>query len=291
MKKNMTRVFAAVLAVMMLALPAFAEQFTPSVEQKGAPGISAVTDSKGEQVAAVINEKDGKEVAGVPVADLVVTPMAEASKAAPEVKEMLENAFKQISEAKSLAELSPEIADVLAQVKSDAKVEDLVVRDLVDVSLSEEMMAVLKESGNSITLTFQLGLKEGETLLVLHNFEGDKWETIPADKVVRQDNGDVTVTFDSLSPVAFVVNAKEYGAAGQTQTTEPTETTPATEATDAAEVTEAPEVTEVPEATEAPAAQGGSNTGMIVAIVVVAAVVVVLLLVSKKNKKKESVAK
>ena len=37
MKKNMTRVFAAVLAVMMLALPAFAEQFTPSVEQKGAP--------------------------------------------------------------------------------------------------------------------------------------------------------------------------------------------------------------------------------------------------------------
>ena len=179
MKKNMTRVFAAVLAVMMLALPAFAGEFTPSVEQKGAPTVSTVTDSKGEQVAAVIRDAEGNEVAGVPVADLAVTPLAEAPKASEEVKQMLENAFKQISEAKSLADLSSEITEVLAQIDADAKVEELVVRDLVDISISEEMMEKLKESGNSITLTFQLGLKEGETLLVLHNYEGDKWETSP----------------------------------------------------------------------------------------------------------------
>ena len=52
-----------------------------------------------------------------------------------------------------------------------------------------------------ITLTFAVdGVKAGDNIYLLH-FENGKWETIKADKI---EDGKVTATFKSLSPVAIV---------------------------------------------------------------------------------------
>ena len=46
----------------MLSVTAYAEKFTPSVEQKGAPEIVAVNDKSGNEVCAVIVDAHGNDV-------------------------------------------------------------------------------------------------------------------------------------------------------------------------------------------------------------------------------------
>ena len=113
--------------------------------------------------------------------------------------------------------------DILALKKEveDAglKVENLVVRDLIDVTLTGEFKDHLATEGNTITITFKLGIGAGQFLTVLHNYEADKWEMIASDRVKIHENGDVSVSFDSLSPVAFVVDKAEHGVTAEPEAT------------------------------------------------------------------------
>ena len=97
-----------------------------------------------------------------------------------------------------------DIGDYLKEIGSEASVEDLVVRDLFDVSVT----GAAAES-DSVTVRFNLGLSQSATLIVLHNYEGSNWEIIPKDRVKQNADGTVDVTFDSFSPVAFVVDKQE----------------------------------------------------------------------------------
>ncbi len=252
--KRRNRVVAFVLAVMLFTVTAYAEKFTPSVQQKGAPEIVMVNDQNGNEVVAIIKDASGKEVAGVSAANLQITPVSDAAKASAEIREMLENAYKQITDSDSLKALIPNLPDVLKEMKWDIPAEALVVRDLFDVSLVGESKDLLAQEGNTITVRFKLGLTSEEQMLTLHNFESDKWEAIYGAKVERHDNGDVSVTFDSLSPVAFAVKNDSYVAP----------------------------------------AESGSNgmmIGAIVVVAVVAGIVVVLLVKNNKNKKKQNAKK
>jgi hypothetical protein len=58
------------------------------------------------------------------------------------------------------------------------------------------------QQGTPITITFNLNnILAGDSLLILHQKPDGTWETIIPDKV---EDGKVTATFTSLSPVAFV---------------------------------------------------------------------------------------
>lgn len=256
MKKTI-RVLAAVLVVAAMSVSVCAENFTPSVEQKGAPSVVTVKDSNQNDVVALIQDESQNEVYGVPAGKLIVTPFAEAEKAGAEIEKMLTDAYKQITEAKTLGDLTTDLNDAVAKLKEEMgikelKVEDLVVRDLIDVSLDAELKAQYLKDGNTISVTFDLGMKADEPLLVLHNYEADKWEVIANDHVVRHENGNVTVTFDSLSPVAFVVDGDVYGA----------------------------------QAEEAPATGDTNNAAMWIGVLVIAAGLagVVVVLMSRKKK-------
>lgn len=77
-----------------------------------------------------------------------------------------------------------------AQVSSKAA-----VLEVVDVNFSG--------SFSKITIPFNVkNVVAGQNIVVLHQKADGTWETITPDKV---ENGKVTVTFTSLSPVAFVV--------------------------------------------------------------------------------------
>ncbi len=206
--KHIIRTVALVLVVSMLAVTAFAA--TPSVEQNGTPEVAtpSVEQKGGLAVDAkaelVVTDAEGKTIESDDFASLVVTAMSDIKNLAPEVKEQMEKAFTQISEAKSLAEVAPKLADVLKELKVETPVEDLVVRDLFHVAVSEKLAKVLETEGNVLPVSFKLDLAEGEQLIVLvQNAEGE-WLIVSGDAVVAE-NGLVTVSFPCVGPVAFIV--------------------------------------------------------------------------------------
>ena len=183
--KKIVIILSAILLVVALAVPSFAAGFTPSVEQKGAPTVVSATDADGNAFA------DG---------EVIVTPVSAADSADAAIADGLKAAYEQIKAAATLTDIAPSIGDYLKEIGSEASVEDLVVRDLFDVSVT----GAAAES-SPITVRFNLGLSQSATLIVLHNYEGSNWEIIPKDRVKQNADGTVDVTFDSFSPVAFVV--------------------------------------------------------------------------------------
>lgn len=223
--KKLALFLSVLLIAVTLAAPASAAvNFTPSVEQKPAPTVDPITDSNGSQVSAIIRDQNGEEVHGVSIdsGELIVTPISQASQAAQAISEMLTNAYEQIQQADTIADLVPTIGDFLQTIGSASQVADLVVRDVFDVSLTGTAAEYLAQEGNNITLRFDLGLAPSATLIVLHNYEGSNWEIIPDDRVVQNADGTVDVTFDSLSPIAFVVDSTETDTSASTDANAPT---------------------------------------------------------------------
>ena len=190
MKKFASLLMAALLMVAM-ALPASAVDFTPSVQQKPAPSVETVTDASGNEVSAIIQDASGNEVHGVTADQMSITPVSGAANAPAEIREQLEAAYEQIQNAASVADLVPDVdvASLLSAMGSSSSVEDLVVRDVFDVSVSGEAAEFLAQEGNAITIRFQLNIAPSSTLLVLHNYEGSNWEVIDDDKVVINNDG------------------------------------------------------------------------------------------------------
>ena len=223
--KKLALFLSVLLIAVTLAAPASAAvNFTPSVEQKPAPTVDPITDSNGNEVSAIIRDQNGEEVHGVSIdsGELIVTPISQASQAAQAISEMLTNAYEQIQQADTIADLVPTIGDFLQTIGSAAQVADLVVRDVFDVSLTGTAAEYLAQEGNNITLRFDVGVAPSATLIVLHNYEGSNWEIIPDDRVVQNADGTVDVTFDSLSPIAFVVDSTETDTSASTDANAPT---------------------------------------------------------------------
>ena len=223
--KKLALFLSVLLIAVTLAAPASAAvNFTPSVEQKPAPSVDPITDSNGNQVSAIIRDQNGDEVHGVSIdsGELIVTPISQASQAAQAISEMLTNAYEQIQQADTIADLVPTIGEFLQTIGSAAQVADLVVRDVFDVSLTGTAAEYLAQEGNNITLRFDVGVAPSATLIVLHNYEGSNWEIIPDDRVVQNADGTVDVTFDSLSPIAFVVDSTETDTSASTDANAPT---------------------------------------------------------------------
>ena len=223
--KKLALFLSVLLIAVTLAAPASAAvNFTPSVEQKPAPTVDPITDSNGNQVSAIIRDQNGDEVHGVSIdsGELIVTPISQASQAAQAISEMLTNAYEQIQQADTIADLVPTIGEFLQTIDSASQVADLVVRDVFDVSVSGEAAEFLAQEGNNITLRFDVGVAPSATLIVLHNYEGSNWEIIPDDRVVQNADGTVDVTFDSLSPIAYVVDSTETDTSAATDADAPT---------------------------------------------------------------------
>ena len=223
MKKFAMFLSVLLIAVTLAAPASAAVNFTPSVEQKPAPTVDTVTDSNGNEVSAIIRDQDGNEVHGVASGDITVTPVSALDQAAADISEMLSNAYEQIQQADTIADLVPTIGEFLQSIGNTVtQVADLVVRDVFDVSLTGTAAEYLAQEGNNITLRFDLGLAPSATLIVLHNYEGSNWEIIPDDRVVQNADGTVDVTFDSLSPIAFVVDSTETDTSASTDADAPT---------------------------------------------------------------------
>lgn len=203
--KKLTAILAALMtAACMTAGTAMAADFTPSVTGKAAPETVTVTTESGEQAVAIIRDANGAEIQGLTADSLTVTSVANASSASAEVTAALTAAYAQIQEASSVADLVPNIDEVLASVDPNLTASDLVVRDLFDVSIDDAARELLA-AGNNIQIGFNLGISADDEVFCLHNYSGSEWEVIDPSLVVNNGDGTVTVTFSSLSPIAFAV--------------------------------------------------------------------------------------
>ena len=183
----------------------FAAEFTPSVKSKPAPEIVMQKGSDGKEYAAIIYDADGKEMIGVPSGALIVTPVSAASQAPlPEIRAMLESAYKQIKSAKQLTALSEELEKVVKEISLDLQIEDLAVRDLFDVTVIGTYAEYLSQEGSCISVRFKLSADAESLIAVLHNMEGTTWETVSNDRITRNKDCTADIVFYELSPVAFV---------------------------------------------------------------------------------------
>lgn len=225
MMKKISSILLAVALVVMMSVTAFAAGFTPSVEYKEAPEVVTQTNAAGETVAAIIRDANGKEIGSIKVEDLVVTASSATDKADPATKAQMDSAKEQIQSAENLSELSKDLEKVVKEVSPDTKTEDLVVRDLFDVSLKGAAADLLSQPGSSITIRFKLSGDVNSLAAILHNIGGTTWETISNNRITRNADGTVSVVFYSLSPVAFLFDAGELavepGAPASPQTGEP----------------------------------------------------------------------
>ena len=203
--KHIVRTIAFVLAVSMLSVAAFAGNFTPSVEQKPAPIPVPPTTEVDGKPAIVVKDKEDTIVESDDPEVLVVIPMSEAKDQTPEVKKEMEEAYTEIAEAESLTDIAPALPEVMKEMDIDTPAEDLVVRDVIKLEVSEKLAESLKEEGNTLEVTFEMVLEEGQKLIIMVKGADGQWIVLPAENVTVNDDGTVTIAFTTVGMVAFVV--------------------------------------------------------------------------------------
>lgn len=207
MKKLAVFMLAMALAV-STSISAMAAGFTPSVQGKDAPDVVTKIviseDGSLKKYSGQVVDKNGKVVKNVENKKIVITPVSKAKKAPKAIKTELEKAYKQIKEAKSLKDLVPDIDKHLKSLSKTLKVENMVVRDLFDVTIDQETEKLLK-NGNSVQLTFKLDIKATDKVVCLYQDNDGKWKAIDKSRVKNNKNGTVTVNITESGPIAFVV--------------------------------------------------------------------------------------
>lgn len=194
--KNLVRVVSCVMLVAALSMAVFADSFTPSVTQKEAPAVAKTA----EVVAA-----DGSKTE-VKAADIKVVSVGSKTVTA-EVKAELDKAYDVIAKAGSLEKAVPELKTVLEEAKVTVPVANLVVRDMVNVSVPDDVAKLFETEGTTITVNFKLDVKEGTTVVVMRFVDG-KWVPLALENVTVNKDGSVDVKLDGVGPIAFLVENK-----------------------------------------------------------------------------------
>lgn len=192
MKKIVALILALVLILAVVA-PAFAAgTFVPSVSYKDGPEIEDA-------------EMNGEDVGHC----LIVSSISDAKNKSTDIGQ---------DDRDQLLEVYDQLEDGTMKLPIE---EDHVIRELVDVSFAETGCVGnthgheewLAEAGNTVTVTFDMGVGKGVEVIVMVYVEG-QW--IPAEKVTNNGDGTVTVVFEDICPVAFCVVKDEVDGPAQT---------------------------------------------------------------------------
>lgn len=186
----MKRIFTLALVLLFcaaLVCPAAAAQskFVPSISYKDGPEIDD-GDMNGENVGNC----------------LVVSSITDAREKTTDIyqedRDLLLEVYEQLSDGTMKLPLE----------------EDYVIRELVDVSFRKTTCVEpghnhkeeLKKDGTQLTVTFDMGIPKNVEVIVLVYLDG---EWVPAESVVNNNDGTVTVVFEDICPVAFCVDPND----------------------------------------------------------------------------------
>ncbi len=177
MKKFFALLCAGVMACSM-SMMAFAapSQTTGNVTDNATGNASQTTSTTTSGSAAAANNNGHSTVDSVKVWSNIVIDGVESSNAALSVEAL------------------PATSEAVTAAAAWAAANNGTILQMVDVKLSADF--------SKVTIPFNLtNVMQGQNIVVLHLKHDGQWEQIVPDKV---ENGKVTVTFTSLSPVIFV---------------------------------------------------------------------------------------
>lgn len=219
--RRMVSILVAMVLCFSLCGTVFADDFVPSITEKGAPEIVTIKDDAGKDAIGQLLDADGNVVGYVYEECLLITPVsqAETSEEIPdhaedlllEVYNKLSNGTMDLPYEKLNANLDP------------AK---MVIKDLFDVTWlcgenaggnfdeehpdHEELTA---KKGVTVTITFDLGVGKNAGVYCM-SYKNNVWN--PVVKCVNNGDGTVTCTFEDFCPVAFSVGSANVTPPSQT---------------------------------------------------------------------------
>lgn len=207
MKKAVSLIVAMLMCISLVA-PVCAAEFVPSITDKNAPEIVGQTDEDGNVIVGHVLDDEGNIIDVVYDTDIVVTPVSQAE----ESDEIPEEAKDQLLEVYGQLEDGSEILPY-GQIDEDLDPDDMVIRDVIDISwVSSDPDSVTPTDGN-VSLTFDLGVAPGTNVYVF-TYQDGSW--IPAIDVVNNGDGTVDLILENFGPVVFSVEAGEDSKPSQT---------------------------------------------------------------------------
>ena len=198
MKKVMSILLVFVLSVSLACTAFAAETFVPSIGEKPAPEL--VEDANGN-VGAIV-DANGNVIDDVHSSCLVVTAVSRMHQA-PDVLDEEMDLLGRVYRALSSGEMKIPAEKLHEGLTS----EEVVVRDLFDLSWTcEEHAALLEQDNYYLRLNFSAEVAD-EFMFFVMTYKQEEWNPITAVQV-NEDNT-VTCTFAHLCPVAFIYGADE----------------------------------------------------------------------------------
>ena len=193
--------------------------FTPSVSGKPAPAIVSYSDDAGNIYVGKILNRNNTQVIDVPNNSyIVITPVSERDFVADiQTHEHLEWAYDDINGVESVGDLSTEDENVtigeminlmLNNVVEGMTHEDMIVRDLFEITAYGEYVDFFYEEGAFIEITFDTELDPTEPFIVLCSHNSVNWHSLPAEDVIVNADGTVTLRIEELGTIAFLVDAE-----------------------------------------------------------------------------------
>lgn len=199
MKKILISTLISLLLVTGIVIPVFSDAFVPSIKVREDVTIHS---------NPVIVQPDGC------VDELEVTSYINKDKiTSEESKQQIDEAYQTIIEAQDVSSLTEEIVDVAHEL--GAEVEDLVVRDLFDVTMYHvETSENHKESLHVRNVAFTLEAHDLDNFVGLLVYHHGKWHLVDEVEVLKDENL-INVISDELSPFAIITaSAFKYKGEG-----------------------------------------------------------------------------
>lgn len=216
--KRLISVLVILVFCLSLLCPVLADEFVPSITEKGAPEIVMIKDDEGQPAIAQLLDENGNAVGYLYEECLVVTPVSQA-KTSDEIPDHAEETLLDVYNKLASGAMS------LPYEKFNANLDPstMVIRDLYDVSWlcgedsgfeeHPDHPELIAPKGVTIRITFDLGVSKNANVYTM-SYKHGGW--IPIVKTVNNGDGTVTCTFEDFCPVAFSV--------GSTYVTPPSQT-------------------------------------------------------------------
>lgn len=201
--RNIVKICITLLMILVMAVPTFAADFVPSIGEKPSPEIE-----KGEIV-----DGDGNKVEDLSGGDIIITPIGGVDDAdiPQSAKDKLKESYDELLNG-DLSDIEGLIDKLKEALGDEADADDLTIRDLFDVTVTDPDILEIIKDGGKLKVTFNVNMDADEFLAVLVYVDG-KW--VLASNYIINADGTVTVFMDQLGPVAFLTAARDMYADGQ----------------------------------------------------------------------------
>ncbi len=207
MKKLLTLLLAIVMMI-TFTLSVSGAEFVESITNKGAPELVVIDQLNGKDVVGFITDPNGNKITTEYLDCLIITSISEALEDAdvPEdIKNELIKVFEDLKKpGTKISDICPALTEIVKEKwGKDKSADDLVVKDLFDVTdMCDDISKFLPEEGSTLDLTFDIGINAGAFVAAMVYVDG-QW--VPVVDCVNNGDGTITVKFDQICPVAFLV--------------------------------------------------------------------------------------